>query len=118
MNIDLPTGRLISKIYSRPLISLTFKQQKKQFDQWLFIGAFTLCNLSRNEFVFRNWSCMIRDVTRCNLSCNLSRNLSGGWDLFLSWSAEILRDKLQERCYTVQWLEDALQRCGNRCEKV
>ena len=26
-------------------------------------------------------------------------------------------DNLQEACYTLQWLENALQRCGNRCEK-
>ena len=37
--------------------------------------------------------------------------------VFIGCTTEILRDKLQERSYTVQWLENALQRCGNRCEK-
>ena len=32
-------------------------------------------------------------------------------------TTEILQDKLQERCYIMQWLENALQRCGNLCEK-
>ena len=36
---------------------------------------------------------------------------------FCGCSTEMLRNKLQERRYTEQWLENALQRCGNRCEK-
>ena len=30
----------------------------------------------------------------------------------------MLRGKLQEGCYTVQWLENTLQRCGNHCENL
>ena len=65
---------------------------------------------------------MIRDVTLYTVSCNLACSLRRGWDLFfnrvyIGCSTEILQDKLPEGCYTVQWLEDALQRCGNRCEK-
>ena len=33
---------------------------------------YTLCNLFYNDF--SSWSCMIKDVTLCNVSCNLSRN--------------------------------------------
>ena len=33
------------------------------------------------QLYFKNWICLIRDVTLCNVSCNLSRNPRRGWDL-------------------------------------
>ena len=47
---------------------------------------------------------MIRDVTRCNVSWNLSRNLSGGWDLFLNSKFLLANVASQEGGNTVQWL--------------
>ena len=41
---------------------------------------------------------MIRDVTQCNVSYNLSRNLSKGWDLFLN--SEFLLAAQQKYCET------------------
>ena len=75
---------------------------------------------------FENSSCMVRDVTLCNVSCNLSRNRFWcwveletifKWRVFIGCSTKTLRDKLHEGCYTVQWRKNVLQRCGNRCEK-
>ena len=41
---------------------------------------------------------MIRDVTLCNVFCNLSRNLSRGWKLFLN--SEFLLAARQKYCET------------------
>ena len=64
---------------------------------------------------------MIRDFTRCNVSSDLSHNFSMGYifkqQVSIDCSIEILREKLQDGCYSAQWLDDALQRCGNHCEK-
>ena len=34
------------------------------------------------QIYLKNWSFMIRGVTWCNISCNLSRHFSRSWDLF------------------------------------
>ena len=78
-------------------------------------GCYTMQLVSQRIY-FKNWSFMIRDVTRCNVSCNLSRNISTGRDLFLN--SEFLLAARQKYCETSckmeKWPENALQRRGNR----
>ena len=74
---------------------------------------------------FKNLSCMIRDVTMCNVSCNLSRNRltfsRTGWKLFSNSEFLLAAQCCETRC---NWdvtqcnaKKNALQRCGNRFEK-
>ena len=77
-------------------------------------GTVTLCNfscnLSRNAISIQTFShyetnCFT-NVTLSNVSCNLSRfcDQKGSKEPF-HW----LRHKLQNRCYTAQWLKHSLQ---------
>ena len=73
---------------------------------------------------------MSRDVTVCNVSCNLlaeSRPASYAWmgrDWEVFSNSEFLLAAQQKYCetscksdVTLQCLKNALQRCGNYCEK-
>ena len=46
------------------------------------LGRCYTMKLVSQRIHLKNRRFVIRDVTLCNVSCNLSRNLSGGWDLF------------------------------------
>ena len=52
---------------------------------------------------FKNWSFIIRDVTRYNVSYSLSRNLSRSWDLILN--SEFLL-AAQEKCCETGYKRD------------
>ena len=98
----------------------TFRYDTVEVDNGLYI-----IQLVSQRIYYKNSSFMIRDVTQCDVSCKLPRHLTKDWDLFftqrvsLGCLTEILRDKLREGCYTVQWLEASLQRCsGNLCGKL
>ena len=69
-----------------------------------------------NDFILENWSFMIRDVTPCSVSCNLSRNLSTVSDLFSN--GKFLLAAQQKYSKTSSKRDDTLYNGQTlRCEK-
>ena len=87
--------------------------------RWYTLGNFSSRlsqNLSRQKFSHCETSCLMGvTLGKRDVSCNLSRFR---WsNIFIGWCRKPFRHKLQDRCYTTQWLKDSLQRCVKRCRK-
>ena len=73
----------------------------------------------------QNWSIVVnRDVALCNVSCNLSRNLSGDYDLFYTTSFYwLLNRNIARQVARGMLMHCAMARkciaayCRKRCEK-